>query len=77
MTDVAPGDRVTVGVTHQVRIDGKDAWIKVEFNSAVQDGEDAKAASTRTGKAVAENVIREIERQGGVMADANAAQRNR
>lgn len=75
MSDLQAGDRVEIGVTHEVKIDGNSAWIKVGINAAVQEGEDADTAVTRASKIVARNVIREIERHGELMAEANAAQK--
>lgn len=75
MSDVQAGDRITVGVTHQIEIDGKDAWIKAEFNSAAQEGETDSEAFKRVGKVVARNIVSIIERQAEVIVEANAAQK--
>lgn len=75
MPDVLPGDRVTVGTTHQVRIDRQDCWVKVEVNTAVQDGEDGETAIKRASKIVARNVVTEIERQAEVIVEANKSQK--
>ena len=50
--EVFPGDRITIGVTHQVQIDGDDAWIKAEINSAVQPWEDADLTFARVQRAL-------------------------
>lgn len=76
-SDVSPGDRITVGSTHQVKIDGQDAWIKGEANIAVREGETSKDTARRAGKAVAGFIVTEIERQASVMLEANAAQQRR
>lgn len=75
MADLAPGDRVTIGGTHEVLIDGERAWIKVEINSAVQDGESSKDALARVGVIIENNIVAEIERQAEVIMRANAKQR--
>lgn len=41
------GDRITCGVTHQIRIGGEDSWIKWEIDTAVRDGETEEQAVTR------------------------------
>lgn len=74
--DVKPGDRVTLGVTHQVQIDHNNSWIKLEINSAIQEEEDAKAAIQRVSKLIAANIVNEIERQAEIIVAANEAQRN-
>lgn len=74
VSQVSEGDRVTISATHQVKIDGLDAWIKVEVNSAVREGEDAKEAIGRVGKSIAANIVNEIERQSLVVVEANRNQ---
>ena len=75
MSDVSPGDRITVGATHQVYIDGKDAWIKGEANVAVREGETSQDTARRAGKAVAGFIVAEIERQAETILEANAKQK--
>lgn len=72
MSDIAAGDRITIGVTHQIEIDGKDAWIKAEFNAAAQEGESPEDGFKRVGKVVARNIISIIERQAEVIVEHNA-----
>jgi len=42
-----PGDRVTVSITHQLRINGDDSWVKLEHSSRVREGETAEQADAR------------------------------
>lgn len=76
VTAISEGDRVTIGATHQVRIDGSDSWVKVEVNSAVRANESPSDAFDRIGGTIADLIVNEIERQAGVIASANAAQRS-
>lgn len=76
VTAISEGDRVTIGTTHQVRIDGHDSWIKAEVNSAVRPNETPQDAFDRIGGAIAGLIVNEIERQASVIAEANAAQRS-
>ena len=41
------GDTVEFSVTHQIRINGDDSWIKYGVQTKVQDGETAEAAAQR------------------------------
>lgn len=77
VTAISEGDRVTIGTTHQFRIDGHDSWVKAEVNSAVRYNETPEDAFNRIGGALAGLIVNEIERQAGVIADANAAQRKK
>lgn len=44
---LSQGDRITYGVTHQIKIGREDSWVKYEANSAVQEGETAEQAAER------------------------------
>ena len=41
------GDRVVCSISHQLRIDGEDTWVKFETNAQVQAEETAEQASER------------------------------
>lgn len=76
MSAIAEGDRITIGVTHTILIDGMNSWIKMEINSAVQADELFEQARERIGKLLAANIVSEIERQATVVVEANKAQRH-
>lgn len=61
MSDLAPGDRITVSVSHQVYIKGDQAWVKVEVQSAVGLNESGEDAYDRVNKMVQDKVIKSIE----------------
>lgn len=44
---LAAGDRITVSVSHRIRIKGDESWIKYEVNTAVREGETTQEARTR------------------------------
>jgi len=71
VSSLAEGDRVRISATHQVKIDGLDAWIKIEVDSAVRADEDSTSAMVRVGKTIAANMVNEIERQAEVVYQAN------
>ena len=75
MTQLQPGDRVTIGATHKISIDREDSWIKMEINSAVQDGETAVDALLRVNTLLAHHIVETIETQAAPIAAANEKQR--
>lgn len=56
------GDRISVSVTHQIRINHDDSWIKAEATSSVRPGEDAQEAGDRVLTFVDDFVIKACER---------------
>jgi hypothetical protein len=44
---LSAGDRITVSVSHQIRISGDESWVKYEVNTAVRDEETTQQAKTR------------------------------
>lgn len=54
-------DRVSVGVTHQVRIGNEDAWIKTEYNVEVLDGETLEQATDRVNEVLQKKIFDVIE----------------
>lgn len=60
------GDQILVSVTHQVVIDGSDAWVKYEASSKVRPGESVEDADHR--------VIDHVSRQVIAVANEAAAQ---
>lgn len=42
-----PGDKLTVGLTHQIQIKGDNSWIKYEAIITVRDGETDEQAKQR------------------------------
>lgn len=50
-------DRVSVGVTHQVRIGREDAWIKVEYNVEVRPSESLEGATDRANEVLQEKIF--------------------
>lgn len=61
MTILTPGDRVDVGVTHLVKINREEAWIKLSINAQVLDGENADEAVQRVSEFVNTKVLEVIE----------------
>lgn len=74
LSSLAAGDQITIAATHQVRIDGLDAWIKIEVTSKVQDTETSDQAFDRVGGSIRTRIVREIEQQAGVIVEANRRQ---
>ena len=50
-------DRVSVGVTHQVRIGREDAWIKIEYNVEVNHNETLEGATDRANEVLQEKIF--------------------
>jgi hypothetical protein len=48
-------DRITVSISHEIKIKGEASWVKYEANSAVREEETATQAATR--------VIDHVDRQ--------------
>lgn len=67
MSDLEPGDRITIGATHEVIVNTNKSWIKLEINAVVQDGESASDAITRIARIVANNALSEIDRQANAL----------
>jgi hypothetical protein len=53
-------DRVSVGVTHQVRIGREDAWIKLEVVTDVTINEDTEDAVDRANEIVQRKIFEVI-----------------
>lgn len=56
-----PGDNLELSITHQIRINGDDSWIKYGVNTKVRDGETAEQAYQRALQHVDEAIIRACE----------------
>lgn len=53
-------DRITVGVTHEVLIDGERSWIKYEINTGVDPTETLERTRVRASKMLNDGVMRLI-----------------
>lgn len=60
MSDLAPGDQIHVGVTHEILISGERSWIKYEISTKVQPDEDEEDARNRASELVNKGVMRII-----------------
>lgn len=56
-----PGDRITVSVSHELKINGESSWVKYEANSAVRENESATEASSRVQDHVEREVMKAVE----------------
>ena len=54
------GDRITVGVTHEVLIDGERSWIKYEIHTDVNEYEQLEDARARASRQLNDGVMRQI-----------------
>ena len=54
-------DRVVCSISHQLRIDGEDTWVKYEVNSAVQQAESAEQAATRVITHTNDSVMQAVQ----------------
>lgn len=54
-------DRVSVGVSHQVRIGHEDAWIKLEYNVEVLPDESLEAAADRVNEVLQRKIFEVVE----------------
>lgn len=55
------GDRIEFSVTHQIKINGDDSWVKYGVHTTVQDGETTEEAAVRALGHVDEFVIKACE----------------
>lgn len=55
------GDIIKVGVTHQIKINGENSWIKLEIESSVQSTETSKEAFERVNEELQDKVISAME----------------
>jgi len=53
-------DRVSVGVTHQVRIGREDAWIKLQVDTDVNINEDTEDAVDRANQVIQRKIFEVI-----------------
>jgi hypothetical protein len=51
------GDRITVGVTHQIEVGRDKSWVKYEATTRLDEGESAEDARTRAVGHVNESVM--------------------
>jgi hypothetical protein len=56
------GDRIGVSVTHQIRINGDDSWVKAEASSRVRESESPDQAGDRVLGFVDGFVMKAVER---------------
>jgi hypothetical protein len=61
MKNLAPGDSVEIGVTHEVLIGREKSWIKMGITSKVQPDEDADEAISRVSEIVNNKIMSIIE----------------
>ena len=53
-------NRITVGITHEVLIDGERSWIKYEINTGVDQHETVEKARSRASQMLNDGVMRLI-----------------
>jgi hypothetical protein len=51
------GDKLTVAITHEVKINSDNAWIRYEATTTIEDGETVEQAKQRIGGHVTQAVI--------------------
>jgi hypothetical protein len=56
------GDRVAVTITHNIKINGDDSWVKYELETKVHPGEDLAEVDNRVIEHAAKTVVRLAER---------------
>lgn len=66
---LSPGDWIEISVSHQVRIDREESWIKLGANTKVREDETASEAVSRLSTFINNKVI-------DVIADAVDVVRN-
>lgn len=59
---LSDGDRVTVSVSHQIKIGREESWIRYEASTNVRDGEHSEDAKSRAIGHVDEGVMDAINR---------------
>ena len=57
-----PGDRITMSVTHQIRINGDDSWVKYEASTRRRETETTEQTDKRLLDHVDAFVIQACER---------------
>lgn len=73
MSVLSPGDRLSLGVTHQFTINGDDCWAKLEVNLAVREGEDYQDTYDRASQVLDARIESHIkERANKIIAIDNA-----
>lgn len=66
VSQVAPevsheGDRVTATITHNIKINGDDAWVKYELSTTVHEGETLDEVDTRVIEHTSRTVVKLAE----------------
>jgi hypothetical protein len=56
-----PGDNISMAVSHHVTINSDEAWIKLEMNRAIQNGETEQDAFESLNRSVQKRIIEAIE----------------
>ncbi len=72
--DVSPGDRVSWGVTWEVKVDGEKVWAKGEVSIVVREGETAEAVWDRANRVVIKYFETNVVKTGQALVEANQRQ---
>lgn len=67
-----PGDKLTVGITHQIQIKGDNSWIKFEAVITVREGETSDQANKRAIAHVNDAVIDAVDQVVETVTNAYA-----
>jgi hypothetical protein len=54
------GDKITVAITHEIKIGHESSWVRYEAASAIADGETSETASERVINHVSKNVMNAV-----------------
>lgn len=66
---------VTIGATHEVKIDGLSSWIKCEVTLEKRESETIDETWEAASNTLAQKVIAEIEKQARLIVEANKKQK--
>lgn len=67
--DLAPGDSISMSVTHQIDINGDPAWVKLGVNRKVQPNEDYVLAFATVNAMIQFKIIEAIEATAQTVID--------
>lgn len=58
---LGPGDRISLSVSHALRINGDECWVKYEAGSTIRESEDGQQAHERVLKALTAGIDKAID----------------
>lgn len=70
--ELREGDKITVAVTHEVKINRDSAWIRYEATSSVSPDEDTAEARSRVINHVTHSVISAVQETADAVMTRNA-----